>query len=142
MEDYSETGPRTEAYTRREPWSLAPWLTGMIVAVVIFVVLIPAICSAWWQFKKYSNNLYFLFLTFKDDLFLAQQLSYLRLFFREDLLDKPWLFIKFFTVAINLHKLILFIFSICFPNFVTLNCLWRFTLKNVMWKLEDQLQWT
>ncbi len=26
-------------------------LTGMIVAVVIFVVLIPAICSAWYQFN-------------------------------------------------------------------------------------------
>jgi hypothetical protein len=39
--------PRAEFYTRHEPWSLAPWLTGMIVAVVIFVVLIPAICSAW-----------------------------------------------------------------------------------------------
>ena len=46
MEDY-ELSPRAEAYTRHEPWSLAPWLTGMIIAVVIFVVLIPAICSAW-----------------------------------------------------------------------------------------------
>ena len=46
MEDY-DVSPRAEAYTRHEPWSLAPWLTGMIIAVVIFVVLIPAICSAW-----------------------------------------------------------------------------------------------
>ena len=47
MEEPLDSGPRAEAYTRHEPWSLAPWLTGMIVAVVIFVVLIPAICSAW-----------------------------------------------------------------------------------------------
>jgi hypothetical protein len=47
MEDYGVNEPKAVAYTRHEPWSLAPWLTGMIVAVVIFVVLIPAICSAW-----------------------------------------------------------------------------------------------
>jgi hypothetical protein len=47
MEENLFSSPRAEAYTRHEPWSLAPWLTGMIVAVVVFVVLIPAICSAW-----------------------------------------------------------------------------------------------
>jgi len=47
MEENLLSSPRAEAYTRHEPWSLAPWLTGMIVAVVVFVVLIPAICSAW-----------------------------------------------------------------------------------------------
>ena len=47
MDDAYEVTARAQAYTRHEPWSLAPWLTGMIIAVVIFVVLIPAICSAW-----------------------------------------------------------------------------------------------
>lgn len=36
--------------------SLAPWLTGMIVAVVIFVVLIPAICSACFHYYYYKHG--------------------------------------------------------------------------------------
>ena len=36
--------------------SLAPWLTGMIIAVVIFVVLIPAICSACFHYYYYKHG--------------------------------------------------------------------------------------
>ena len=41
-------------YSRIEPWSLAPWLTGIIVALVIFVILIPALCSACYHYYSYK----------------------------------------------------------------------------------------
>ena len=41
-------------YSRHEPWSLAPWLTGIIVALVIFVILIPALCSACYHYYSYK----------------------------------------------------------------------------------------
>ena len=41
-------------YSRHEPWTLAPWLTGIIVALVIFVILIPALCSACYHYYSYK----------------------------------------------------------------------------------------
>jgi len=44
-------------YSRHEPWTLAPWLTGIIVALVIFVILIPALCSACYHYYSYKLGL-------------------------------------------------------------------------------------
>ena len=46
-------------YSRHEPWSLAPWLTGIIVALVIFVILIPALCSACYHYYSYKVKEFF-----------------------------------------------------------------------------------
>ena len=46
-------------YSRHEPWSLAPWLTGIIVALVIFVILIPALCSACYHYYSYKVKDFF-----------------------------------------------------------------------------------
>ena len=48
------TIPTPQPYSRHEPWSLAPWLTGIIVALVIFVILIPAFCSACYHYYSYK----------------------------------------------------------------------------------------
>ena len=45
-------------YSRHEPWTLAPWLTGIIVALVIFVILIPALCSACYHYYSYKVSCY------------------------------------------------------------------------------------
>ena len=55
--DYPTEGsdlPYPLPYSRHEPWSLAPWLTGLIVALVIFVILIPALCSACYHYYSYK----------------------------------------------------------------------------------------
>ena len=39
-EEFAEPLGTPLPYSRHEPWTLAPWLTGIIVALVIFVILI------------------------------------------------------------------------------------------------------
>ena len=39
-------------YTRYQRANLAPWLTGLILALVVFVILIPAFCSACYHYYR------------------------------------------------------------------------------------------
>ena len=39
-------------YSRYQRASLAPWLTGLILALVVFVILIPAFCSACYHYYR------------------------------------------------------------------------------------------
>ena len=41
------------AYSGYHGMKLAPWLTGIIFALVVFVILIPAICSACYHYYRY-----------------------------------------------------------------------------------------
>ena len=42
------------AYSGYDPApNLAPWLTGLILALVVFVILIPAFCSACYHYFRY-----------------------------------------------------------------------------------------
>ena len=57
-------------YSRIEPWSLAPWLTGIIVALVIFVILIPALCSACYHYYSYKVNHHLKIAAIRSQLFV------------------------------------------------------------------------
>ena len=54
--DYSGSGgggdPVALPYSRYQRASLAPWLTGLILALVVFVILIPAFCSACYHYYR------------------------------------------------------------------------------------------
>ena len=40
------------AYSGYKGMKLAPWLTGIIFALVVFVILIPAFCSACYHYYR------------------------------------------------------------------------------------------
>ena len=40
------------AYSGYKGKDLAPWLTGLIIAVVVLVILIPAFCSACYHYYR------------------------------------------------------------------------------------------
>ena len=46
------------AYSGYEGMKLAPWLTGIIFALVVFVILIPAFCSACYHYYRYGSIYY------------------------------------------------------------------------------------
>ena len=50
--NYSD--PVALPYSRYQRASLAPWLTGLILALVVFVILIPAFCSACYHYYRYT----------------------------------------------------------------------------------------
>ena len=45
--------PVSSAYSGYKGMKLAPWLTGIIFALVVFVILIPAFCSACYHYYRY-----------------------------------------------------------------------------------------
>jgi len=49
-------GPLALPYKRYQRASLAPWLTGLILALVVFVILIPAFCSACYHYYSYKHG--------------------------------------------------------------------------------------
>ena len=50
-------GPLALPYKRYQRASLAPWLTGLILALVVFVILIPAFCSACYHYYRQVPHL-------------------------------------------------------------------------------------
>ena len=44
--------PVSLAYSGYKGMKLAPWLTGIIFALVVFVILIPAFCSACYHYYR------------------------------------------------------------------------------------------
>ena len=53
--------PVSSAYSGYKGMKLAPWLTGIIFALVVFVILIPAFCSACYHYYRYDlhSNAYY-----------------------------------------------------------------------------------
>ena len=50
--------PISSAYSGYKGMKLAPWLTGIIFALVVFVILIPAFCSACYHYYRYDKITY------------------------------------------------------------------------------------